>query len=60
VVLGVDYKALLYKMKKLSISRSEATESAGVRTQKAVCAAAASSGSLVEPEDRQDRIALAI
>ena len=32
-VLGVDYKALLYKMKKLSISRSEATESAGVRHQ---------------------------
>jgi two-component system response regulator AtoC len=59
-VLGVDYKALLYKMKKLSISRSEATESAGVRTKKAVCAAAASSGSLVEPEDREDRIALAI
>jgi two-component system response regulator AtoC len=36
--LGVDYKALLYKMKKLSISRSEATESAGIRA----CAAVAS------------------
>jgi two-component system response regulator AtoC len=61
-VLGVDYKALLYKMKKLSISRSEATESAVVRTKKAVCAAAASSGSLAEaePDDREDRIALAI
>jgi two-component system response regulator AtoC len=55
-VLSVDYKALLYKMKKLSISRSEATESAGPPTGKPACAAAATSG---EPEDREDRVALA-
>lgn len=59
-VLGVDYKALLYKMKKLSISRSEATEPAGSHTKKAACAAAASSGDLEKPEDREDKIALAI
>jgi hypothetical protein len=47
-------------MKKLSISRSEATESAGVRTKKVACAAAASSGDLGEPEEREDKMALAI
>jgi two-component system response regulator AtoC len=57
-VLGVDYNALLYKMKKLCISRSEATEAIGIRTGKPASAAAASSGSLEEPEDREDRVAL--
>lgn len=59
-VLSVEYKALLYKMKKLSISRSEATESAGVRTKKAAGATAPSSGSLGESEDLDDGLAAAV
>jgi hypothetical protein len=59
-VLSVEYKALLYKMKKLSISRSEATESAGVRAKKAAGATAPSSGSLGESEDLEDGLAAAV
>ena len=57
VVLGIDYKALLYKMKKLSISRSEATETSGIRTGKLGCTAA---GDLEEAEGGEDHVAVAV
>src|ERR1039458_7736607 len=41
--LGVDYKALLYKMKKVGSCANEATESSGIRACAAACAAAGSS-----------------
>ena len=50
-VLGVNYKALLYKMKKLSISRSDSTGPAGVRRDTLSFAAGAAPGRVLEPED---------
>jgi two-component system response regulator AtoC len=50
-ILGVDYKALLYKMKKLSIERSADTESAAAVAGKSVRGATFSTGGLEEPGD---------